>query len=51
MNLYKLARNANTARALTSANPGRIARRGRNLGLGRLLARGGLFRWLFGGRR
>ena len=34
-------------RAITSGNPRRIARRAKNVTLGRALGRGGFWRWLW----
>ncbi len=45
--LYRLARTANTLDALASGNPDRIARRAKNIILGRALARGGVWRALW----
>jgi hypothetical protein len=45
MNLYKLARIVNTANALT--NPKRLPHRVKNIILGRMLARAGVWRWLW----
>ncbi len=47
MNLYKLARNVNTAKVLLSGDPKRINRRAKNIVLGRLLARAGVWRRLW----
>jgi len=47
MNLYKLARNMNTASAVLSGNPRRIRRRGGNIAKGRVLARTGFWRMLW----
>lgn len=49
--LYRAARIANTAGALASGKPKRAGRRVRNLAVGRTLARGGFWNWLFGGKR
>lgn len=49
--LYKLARTVNTAQALTSGNSKRAGRRVKNVTVGRALARGGFWNWLFGGKR
>jgi len=46
--LYRLARLSNTAAAVASGDPKRIARRGRNVLVGRALARGGFWRALWG---
>ncbi len=47
MNLYKLARNSATVAAIASGNPKRIARRAKNIIVGRALARLGFWRWLW----
>ena len=49
--LYRAARISNTMSALASGNPSRIARRGRNVFVGRSLARAGVWRALWGGGR
>jgi hypothetical protein len=49
--LFKAARLSATARALSSGDPKKIARRGKNIVLGRAAARGGLWRRLWGGGR
>lgn len=49
--LYKVARLSNTISALASGDSRRAGRRAKNIGVGRLLARGGFWRWLWGGRR
>ena len=49
--LYKLARTVNTAQAFTSGDSKRAGRRAKNIVVGRSLARGGLWNWLFGGKR
>lgn len=49
--LYKLARTVNTLGALTSGDSRRAGRRVKNLALGRMMARGGFWRWLWGGRK
>lgn len=49
--LYRLARAVNTARALTSGSPSRVGRRAKNVVVGRVLARGGFWRRLWGGGR
>ena len=46
--LYSLARTVNTASALTSGNPTRMARRGKNIILGRAMRRAGVWRALWG---
>jgi hypothetical protein len=48
--LYKAARLSNTLGALTSGDSRRAGRRAKNIGVGRLLARGGFWRWLWGGK-
>jgi hypothetical protein len=48
VNLYHLARLMNTADAITT--PRRLPRRLKNILLGRLLSRAGVFRILWGGR-
>jgi hypothetical protein len=45
--LFKLARMSADAKALSSGNPKRIARRGKNKLLGRTLAKGGIWRRLW----
>lgn len=45
--LYSLARTANTISAITSGNPTRIARRSKNIILGRALGRAGVWRALW----
>jgi hypothetical protein len=45
--MYHVARTTNTVSALLSGNPKRIARRGKNVILGRALARGGFWRRLW----
>jgi hypothetical protein len=45
--LFRAARLADDAEALASGDPKRIARRAKNVGLGRLLGRGGFWRWLW----
>jgi len=47
LNLYKLARNVNTAEVILSGNPQRQRRRATNILKGRLLARSGFFAWLW----
>ena len=49
--LYKAARLSNTMGAIASGNPRRIARRGRNVFVGRSMARAGIWRALWGGGR
>jgi hypothetical protein len=46
--LYSLARTVNTVGALASGNPTRMARRGKNVILGRSLRRAGVWRALWG---
>lgn len=45
--LYKLARLSATAKALSSGDPKRIARRATNIAVGRALARAGFWRKLW----
>jgi hypothetical protein len=45
--LYKAARASNNLSALASGNPRRIARRAKNVTVGRALGRGGFWRWLW----
>lgn len=47
-NMYRAARLANDASVLASGNPNRIARRAKNKIIGRAMARGGLWRLLWG---
>jgi hypothetical protein len=49
--LYTLARRLGDVQALASGNPHRIARRARNVAVGRLLARTGAWSKLWGGGR
>lgn len=49
--LYRAARAARTIEALSSGDPKRTGRRARNIVTGRLLARGGIWRRLWGGGR
>lgn len=42
--LYRIARIINTTKALTSGNPKRIARRAKNIAIGRLLGRTKIWR-------
>ena len=44
--LYQLARSLRTVDASASGHPQRIARRAKNIALGRLLGRAGEWRWL-----
>jgi hypothetical protein len=46
--MYRAARLANDVSTLASGNPHRIARRAKNKIIGRSLARGGLWRLLWG---
>lgn len=48
MNFYSLARTVQTAKVIASGDPKRIARRGKNIVVGRALARAGVFRRLWG---
>ena len=45
--LYRAARISNTVSAVASGNPKRIARRGKNIVVGRALGRSGFWRWLW----
>lgn len=45
--LYRAARMSDNMRAITSGNPRRIARRAKNVTLGRALGRGGFWRRLW----
>jgi hypothetical protein len=45
--LYRAARLSNNLRAIASANPTRIARRAKNVALGRALGRAGVWRRLW----
>lgn len=45
--LYRAARLVNNAETLASGDPHRIARRTKNVVLGRLLGRTGFWRWLW----
>ncbi len=47
MNLFKLARTVATIKAITSGSPKKIARRGKNIVVGRVLARAGFWRRLW----
>jgi hypothetical protein len=49
--LFRLARTVNTVEAIASGDPRRIARRGKNIIVGRALRRVGFWRWLWGGWR
>jgi len=48
--LYKLARTTNTLSALLSGDGKRAGRRAKNIAVGRALARGAVWRKLWGGR-
>lgn len=48
MNLYQLARVVQTGKVIASGDPKRIARRGKNIVVGRTLARAGVWRKLWG---
>jgi len=45
--LFKAARTVDDVETLASGNPKRIERRAKNKLLGRVLGRGGLWRWLW----
>ena len=45
--LYRAARISNNISAIASGNPRRIARRAKNVTVGRALGRGGFWRWLW----
>ena len=45
--LYRAARISNNISAIASGNPRRVARRAKNVALGRTLGRGGFWRWLW----
>lgn len=45
--LYRAARASATARAISSGDPKRIARRAKNIGVGRALAKAGVWRGLW----
>jgi hypothetical protein len=47
MNLYRFARNVNTAEAILNGTPERRRRRAKNIIVGRTLARVGFWRWLW----
>jgi hypothetical protein len=49
--LFHAARLSATAGAIASGHPRRIARRAKNIAVGRALARAGFWRALWGGRR
>lgn len=46
-NLYRAARLSRDAEVLASGSPRRINRRAKNILVGRLLSRGGFWRWLW----
>jgi hypothetical protein len=45
--LYRAARISNNISAIASGNPRRVARRAKNVTVGRALGRGGVWRWLW----
>lgn len=45
--LYRAARISNNISAIASGNPRRVARRAKNVAIGRALGRGGFWRWLW----
>ena len=45
--LYRAARVSNNISALASGDPRRIARRAKNVAVGRALGRGSFWRWLW----
>jgi hypothetical protein len=45
--LYRAARISNNISAIASGNPRRVARRAKNVAVGRALGRGGFWRWLW----
>jgi hypothetical protein len=45
---YRAARLSRDVEAVSSGNPERIARRAKNKVIGRMLARAGFWRWLWG---
>jgi hypothetical protein len=47
--LYRAARLSGTTRAVASGDPRRMARRAKNITVGRALAKAGVWRALFGG--
>jgi len=49
--LFRAARASATIKAIASGDSKKIARRGKNIVLGRALARGGFWRKLWGGGR
>lgn len=48
--LFRLARLSADAKAVASGKPKKVGRRAKNKALGRLMAKGGVWRKLFGGR-
>lgn len=49
--LYRAARVVNNVEAVASGNPERVGRRAKNVVLGRALARGKVWNWLWGAKR
>jgi hypothetical protein len=49
--LYRAARLSNTIGAVASGHPRRIVRRGKNIAVGRVLGKAGVWRRLWGGGR
>jgi hypothetical protein len=45
--LYRAARISNDISTVASGNPRRVARRAKNITVGRALGRGGFWRWLW----
>ena len=45
--MYRAARLTNTLGALASGNPARVARRAKNVALGRAIGKAGGWRWLW----
>jgi hypothetical protein len=45
--LYRAARISNNIIAIASGNPRRVARRAKNVAVGRALGQGGFLRWLW----
>jgi hypothetical protein len=45
--IYRAARISNNVSAVASGSPRRVARRAKNVAVGRALARGGSWRWLW----
>jgi hypothetical protein len=45
--LYRAARISDNISVIASGNPRRVARRAKNVALGRALGRGGVWRWLW----